>query len=61
MNRTELIKKLQAGGAVFSRHGAKHDWWTNYEKGVSQAVPRHNEIKNPTAWAIIKKLTYWNN
>jgi hypothetical protein len=57
MKRVELIKKLQMAGAVITRHGAKHDWWTNYEKGVSQAVPRHNEIKEPTARAIIKNLS----
>jgi predicted RNA binding protein YcfA (HicA-like mRNA interferase family) len=54
MKRADLIKKITALGAVLSRHGSNHDWYVHHKKGVGQAVPRHNEIKDPLAKAIIK-------
>jgi hypothetical protein len=54
MKREELIKRITSMGAVFERHGAKHDWYVNKEINVGQAVPRHNEIKETTARRIIR-------
>ena len=54
MKRKDLIKKIIELGAVFERHGAKHDWYYKKETNVGQAVPRHNEIKETTARRIIK-------
>lgn len=56
MKRRELIRKIEEGGAVFIRHGGKHDWFQNPHTKMSQPVPRHAEIKDHLARSIIKKL-----
>ena len=57
MKRIELIKRITALGAVFERHGGKHDWYVKKETNVGQAVPRHNEIRESTARLIIKAFS----
>lgn len=55
MKRCELIKKLEAKGWYLERHGANHDVYTD---GLHfEIVPRHPDIKEMLAKAIIKK---WN-
>jgi hypothetical protein len=54
MKRVDLIRRIQKLGAILDRHGANHDWYVKHETGAVQAVPRHNEIKEPLAKAIIK-------
>jgi mRNA interferase HicA len=55
MKRKELIKKLLTNGFVFVRHGGNHDV---YRRGDDEEqVPRHSEINEYLAKAIIKK---WN-
>ncbi|MGO9262342.1 MAG: type II toxin-antitoxin system HicA family toxin [Bryobacteraceae bacterium] len=44
MKRTDLIRKLETLGCSLVRHGAKHDWYRNPKTGMSQPVPRHNEV-----------------
>lgn len=56
MKRRELIKKLEAMGCVFVRHGGSPDWYSNLKTKQSQPVPRHNEINENLAKSIIKKL-----
>jgi mRNA interferase HicA len=56
MKRRELIKRIEEGGAVFIRHGGKHDWYQNPETKACQPVPRHAEINEFLAKSIIKKL-----
>jgi predicted RNA binding protein YcfA (HicA-like mRNA interferase family) len=56
MKRRELIRTIEEGGAVFIRHGSKHDWYQNPKTKMSQPVPRHTEIKEFVAKSIIKKL-----
>jgi predicted RNA binding protein YcfA (HicA-like mRNA interferase family) len=56
MKRTELIQKLNQQGAVFLRHGAKHDVYRQPRTNKETTVPRHNEINEFTAKAILKKL-----
>jgi len=56
MKRRELISKIEEEGAVFIRHGGKHDWYQNPTTKVAQPVPRHAEIKEFLARSIIKKL-----
>jgi predicted RNA binding protein YcfA (HicA-like mRNA interferase family) len=56
MKRRDLIRRIEADGAVLIRHGAKHDWYQNLQTKMSQPVPRHNEIKEHLAKSIIKKL-----
>ncbi|MCL2073405.1 MAG: type II toxin-antitoxin system HicA family toxin [Marinilabiliaceae bacterium] len=57
MKRNQLIKTITTFGAVFVRHGGKHDWYKNIETGVQQPVPRHNDINEMLAKSIIKKLS----
>jgi predicted RNA binding protein YcfA (HicA-like mRNA interferase family) len=57
MKRRELIKKIEELGCVLSRHGGRHDWYTNPTTRRSQPVPRHNEIHDGLAKSIIRKLS----
>jgi len=57
MKRIDLIRIIEKNGAVFVRHGSNHDWYKNYDTGITEAVPRHREIKELLARKIIKKLS----
>jgi predicted RNA binding protein YcfA (HicA-like mRNA interferase family) len=57
MKRRELIGKIEAQGAVFIRHGGKHDFYQNPQTKISQPVPRHREIKEHLARHILKMLS----
>lgn len=57
MKRRDLIKKLEELGCELVRHGGAHDWYTNYKTKQSQPVPRHKEINENLAKAIIKHLS----
>ena len=57
MKRRDLIRKIEEAGAVFIRHGGKHDWYQNPQTKMSQPVPRHTEINEMLAKSILKKLT----
>lgn len=53
MKQRDLIKKLKAAGFEFKRHGGDHDI---YEKnGNIEKIPRHKEINEKLAKAILKK------
>lgn len=53
MKSRDLIKMLEKAGFKFERHGAKHD---TYKRGNDiEQVPRHKEINENTARAILKK------
>ena len=55
MKRKELEKRLLAKGFVLCRHGGSHDV---YKRGKDEEqLPRHNEINEYLAKAIIRK---WN-
>lgn len=56
MKRRDLIGKIEAQGAVFIRHGGKHDFYMNPQTKISQPVPRHKEINEHLARHIIKML-----
>lgn len=38
------------------REGSSHALWINPKTGVTEAVPRHAEIKEPLAKRILKNL-----
>jgi len=57
MKKSELIQKLNRQGAVFVRHGAKHDVYMQPKTNKEATVPRHEEINEYTAKAILKKLS----
>ena len=56
MKRRDLISEIEKQGAVFIRHGGRHDWYQNTETKACQPNPRHNEINEHLARSIIRKL-----
>lgn len=56
MKRRDLIRKIEEAGAVFIRHGGKHDWYQNSKTKIAQPIPRHTEINEMLAKSIIRKL-----
>lgn len=57
MKFQDLIDRLLEEGCVFVRHGGSHDIYRNVITGVAEAVPRHREVKEFTARAIIRRLS----
>ena len=57
MKRVDLLRAIEGLACVLVRHGGGHDWYRNPETGVSQAVPRHREIKEPLARRILRMLS----
>ncbi|MEO8382443.1 MAG: type II toxin-antitoxin system HicA family toxin [Acidobacteriota bacterium] len=53
MKRRELEQKLGACGWRFLRSGGRHDVWTDGER--EEAVPRHREINENLARAILRR------
>ncbi|MGK7887047.1 MAG: type II toxin-antitoxin system HicA family toxin [Crocosphaera sp.] len=56
MKRKLLEKKLRKAGCYLKREGASHSLWINPKTGITEAVPRHTEIKEFLAKKILKKL-----
>ena len=56
MKRNALLKILHGMGCEFVNHGKKHDRFTQPVTGKTEMVPRHNDIDENLAKAIIKKL-----
>jgi mRNA interferase HicA len=54
MKQRDLVKLLKKNGWWFLRNGGNHDIYTN-GKDV-EPIPRHKEITETTAKAIIRKL-----
>ena len=57
MKRTDLIRHLEAQGCRLLREGAKHSVYYNPAVQRTSTVPRHKEVKNPTAIRICKQLS----
>ena len=53
MKRRDLIKLLKSNGWWLLRNGTNHDIYTNGK--VSETIPRHSEIKEQLAIAIIRR------
>lgn len=53
MKRKDLIKLFIKKGWYLERHGANHDLYTDGKE--SEPIPRHNEINELLAKAIIKR------
>jgi mRNA interferase HicA len=53
MKRKDLIKMLENNGWWLFRNGANHDIYTNGKN--SEPIPRHNELNEMLAKAIIKR------
>jgi mRNA interferase HicA len=56
MKRKELEKKLRRAGCYLKREGSSHSLWINPQTGVTEAIPRHKEIKEFLAQKILKNL-----
>jgi predicted RNA binding protein YcfA (HicA-like mRNA interferase family) len=56
MKRRDLERRLRMAGCVLKREGASHSIWINPATGVKEAIPRHNEIKEPLARKILASL-----
>lgn len=55
MKQRDLIKKIEAAGFAFERHGGNHDI---YSRGNDiEKIPRHKEINENLAKMILRK---WN-
>ncbi len=57
MKRRELIEQLESAGCAILRHGGRHDIYHNPQTGVSQPIPRHQEINEILAKKILRDLT----
>jgi predicted RNA binding protein YcfA (HicA-like mRNA interferase family) len=57
VKRNALLKALKARGCVFVKHGGKHDVWKNPQTGAVERIPRHSDIKEFLAKAIIHNLS----
>jgi predicted RNA binding protein YcfA (HicA-like mRNA interferase family) len=47
---------LEANGCVFVREGGSHSVYFNPAAQRTSTVPRHREVKNPTAIRICEQL-----
>jgi predicted RNA binding protein YcfA (HicA-like mRNA interferase family) len=56
MKRKDLERKLRFAGCHLKREGASHSIWINPNTGVTETIPRHNEIKENLAKKILKSL-----
>ena len=56
MRRIDLVRHLEARGCVLLREGSKHTVYYNPTLQRTATIPRHKEIKNPTAVRICKDL-----
>ena len=56
MKRRDLERRLRMAGCYLKREGSSHSLWINPSSGVTEAVPRHTEIKEPLAKRILKNL-----
>lgn len=54
MKRKDLIKRLEKKGWYLKRNGGNHDLYTNGKR--VEPIPRHTEINERLAQAIIRKL-----
>jgi mRNA interferase HicA len=53
MKRHELERRLTELGWRFRRHGGKHDVWADGDR--EEPVPRHREINEKLAKAILRR------
>ena len=53
MKRRDLIKLLESNGWWLLRNGSNHDIYTNGQR--SEPIPRHGDIKEQLAKAIIRR------
>ena len=57
MKRNLLLREIKKHGAIFIRHGKKHDIYKNPKTGMIEQIPRHSDIDEDLAKNIIKHLS----
>jgi mRNA interferase HicA len=57
LKKRDLERHLNANGCRLVRQAANHELWENVESGARTTVPRHREIKTPTARGICRQLS----
>ena len=57
MKRNLLLKEIRKRGAVFVRHGKKHDIYVNLNTGIIEQIPRHPDVDEILARNIIKHFS----
>ena len=57
MKKREFERHLANHGCQLVRQAAKHEMWENPATGERATVPRHREIKTPTARGICRQLS----
>jgi mRNA interferase HicA len=55
MKRRELERRLRCLDWTLQRHGGKHDVWANADASFTEYVPRHTEINERLAQAILRR------
>jgi len=55
VKRRELERHLRALGWKLLRHGARHDVWANEDRSFTEYVPRHAELNERLARAILER------
>jgi len=56
VKRDKVLEKIKEYGAIFVRHGKKHDIYENPRTNEYTQVPRHQDINEYTARDIFKKM-----
>ncbi len=56
MKKRDLERHLIAHNCSLVREGARHELWENADTGQRTTVPRHREVKMPTARGICRQL-----
>lgn len=56
MKKRDLIKKLESIGFTLHKHGSNHDLYIR--NGIKESVPRHAEINEELAKAILRRNGY---
>ena len=56
MKRRDLLRHLAANNCYLKREGGSHSVFVNPANRAVTAVPRHSEIKGPTALKICRDL-----
>jgi len=56
VKKRDLERHLTEHGCRFARQASRHELWENPANGQRTTVPRHKEIKPPTARGICRQL-----
>ena len=56
MKKRDLERHLGEHGCALARQASNHEVWENMMTGARTTVPRHKEIKPPTARGICRQL-----